>query len=76
MTMKNDEKYEEEWSCHFKIDIRNLRNFDSRAGKVSKIYTLIGCFWPKYIMFELKKYRGVIFHETRVWCKIWRKTNL
>ena len=22
--------------------------------KVSKIYTLVGCFWPKYIMFELK----------------------
>ena len=23
-------------------------------SKVSKIYTLVGCFWPKYIMFELK----------------------
>ena len=44
--------------------------------KVSKIYTLIGCFWLKYIMFELKKYRGVIFHDTREWCKIWRKTDL
>ena len=22
-----------------------------------------------------KKYRGVIFHDTREWCKIWRKTN-
>ena len=44
--------------------------------KVSKIYTLMGCFWPKYIMFELKKYRGAIFHDTRVWCKIWRKTDL
>ena len=36
----------------------------------------MGCFWPKYIMFELKKYRGAIFHDTRVWCKIWRKTDL
>ena len=27
-------------------------------------------------MFELKKYRGAIFHDTRVWCKIWRKTDL
>ena len=44
--------------------------------KVSKIYTLMGCFWPKYIMFELKKYRGVIFHDTEEWCKIWRKTDL
>ena len=41
-----------------------------------KIHTLMGCFWPKYIMFVLKKYRGVIFHDTRDWCKIWRKTDL
>ena len=45
-------------------------------SKVSKIYTLMGCFWPKYIMFEPKKYRGAIFHDTRVRCKIWRKTDL
>ena len=32
--------------------------------------------WPKYIMFELKKYRGVMFHDTEKWCKIWRKTDL
>ena len=24
-------------------------------SKISKIYTLIGCFWPKYIMFGVKK---------------------
>ena len=38
--------------------------------KVSKIYTLMGCFWPKYIMFELIKYRGVMFDGTEYWCKI------
>ena len=27
-------------------------------------------------MFELKKDRGVIFYDTRVWCKTWRKTDL
>ena len=27
-------------------------------------------------MFDLKKYRGVIFHDTEGWCKIWRKTGL
>ena len=26
-------------------------------------------------MFELKKYRGVILHDTTVWCKVWRKTD-
>ena len=30
----------------------------------------------KYLMFDLKKYRGVIFHDTEGWCKIWRKINL
>ena len=44
--------------------------------KVSKICTLMGSFWPKYKMLALKKYRGVIFHDTREWCKIWRRTDL
>ena len=44
--------------------------------EVSKIYTLTGCFWPKYIKFKLKKCRGVNFHDTREWYKIWRKTDL
>ena len=29
MGLKNDEKSEEELTCCFKIDIRNLTNFDS-----------------------------------------------
>ena len=63
-------------NCHFKIGIRNFSKFWLENVKVSKIYTLMGPFWPKYIMFELKKYRGITFHDTRVWCKIWRKTDL
>ena len=27
-TMKNDAKFEEELTCRFKIDMRNLTNFD------------------------------------------------
>ena len=27
MRMKNDAKFEEELTCHFKIDMRNLSNF-------------------------------------------------
>ena len=26
--------------------------------------------------YDLKKYRGVIFHDTEGWCKMWRKTDL
>ena len=52
------EKFDEFWSEHW---------------KVSKICTLIGSFWPKYIMFELKKYRWVIFHDTEEWWKFEEK---
>ena len=31
MTMKIDAKIEEELTCHFKIDMRNLTNFDSNT---------------------------------------------
>ena len=44
--------------------------------KISNIFTLMDWFWPKYIMFELKKYRGVMFDGTEVWCKTWRKSSL
>ena len=33
MTMKNNAKYEEELTCHFKNDMRNLTNFDSSTRK-------------------------------------------
>ena len=33
-------------------------------------------FRVKYILFELKKYRGVTFHETEEGYKIWRGINL
>ena len=60
MTPKRDAKFGEELTCRFKIDMRNLTNFDPEHSKVSKIGTLMGSFGPKY-MFELKKYRGLMF---------------
>ena len=36
MTMKNDAKFEIELTCDFKIDMRNLTNFDSRTQKSQK----------------------------------------
>ena len=36
-------------------------------------------FWSehsKYVKFDLKKYRGIIFNDTEAWCKIWRRTDL
>ena len=36
MTMENDTKFEEELTCLFKIDMRNLMNFDPGTRKSQK----------------------------------------
>ena len=36
----------------------------------------MGSFTAKYILFELKKYRGVFFHENEGGYKIWREIDL
>ena len=61
MTLKSDVKFEAKLFCCFKND-KNLVNFNSS--------TLIGPFLAKYKTFDVKKYRGVIFHETEEPCKI------
>ena len=127
MTMKNYAKFEEELTCHSKVDMRNLTNFDPSTWK-SKVFILMGSFWAKHIyivrtkkvqrsylswteqgyniqraianrfkigirnltnfdplmhsfwakykLFELRKYRGVIFHEIEEGCKNCREIDL
>ena len=41
-----------------------------------KIYTLMCYFCRKYIIFDPKKYRAVMCHNTEEWCKIWGGTDL
>ena len=53
-----------------------FNKFWSKHSKFSEIYFLMSYFWPKYIMFELKKYRRVIFYYTGEWCKTWREIDL
>ena len=55
MKMTNDEKFEEELTCQFKIDMKNFTNFDLEHSKISKICSLMGFFLTKYKMFELRK---------------------
>ena len=45
-------------------------------SKISKICVLMGWFWLKYIILQLKKYRRVMFDCTQDWYKVWRKTGL
>ena len=72
ITLENDAKFEQELTCALKHDVRNLANFDTTR----KICTLMGFFWPKYIMFDLKKYRGVMRHYTKDWYKLCRKNDM
>ena len=36
MAMKNDTKFEEELTCEFKMDMRNLTNFEPSTQKSQK----------------------------------------
>ena len=63
MALQSDTKFKEKMTCSFKYDIRNFENFHSTTQKFQN-FTSMGCFCPKYVNFELKKYGGVIFHET------------
>ena len=62
MTLKSDAKFEERLTCGLENGMRNLANFHRALGSV-KIGTLMGYFCPKQKMYELKIYRGVIFHD-------------
>ena len=72
----------EEWCKIWRENDLSVQNwheeFDKfwpKHSKISKICTLMGCFRPKYIIFELKKYRGVMFNGIEGWYKIWRETD-
>ena len=63
MTLKSDAKSKEKLTCGFKYDMSNLVSFHLTTQKSINL-TSMGYFCPRYIRFELKKYRGVIFHDT------------
>ena len=48
MTLKSDAKFEEKL----------------KHSKVSTICTMIGSYCAKYLIFDVKKCRGVVFHDT------------
>ena len=63
MTLKSDAKFKEKLTFGFNYDMKDLVNFHPITQK-SESFTLRGYFWPKCMRFELKKYRGVVFHCT------------
>ena len=73
----------EEWSKIWRgIDLsfqnwhEEFDKFWPKYLKVSKIFILMFSFWAKYILFELKEYRGVIFRGIEEGYKIWRGIDL
>ena len=77
MKLKRNTKFVEESTRRFKSRIRNLTKFEPSTQKSQKISFQWDLFeQSKYILFELKKYRGVIFHKTEDGYKIWNEIYL
>ena len=63
MALKVDTKFEGKMTCASRNDMRNLTKFYQRTFESLKIWTLIGSFYPKQKMYELKIYTGIMCHE-------------
>ena len=69
--------HEEWWKIWTGIDLsaqnwhEEFNEFWPDHSKISKICILMGCFWEKHIISELKRYRGVMSGGSENWCKIW-----
>ena len=72
MTMKNGAKCEKELTFQqCKTNMTNLTNFRWALEILKKLH-FNGLFLTKYV-FEVKKYRGIVFDDAEDWCKILRK---
>ena len=63
MVLNIDAKFEGKMTCAFKNDMRDLANFHRSMFESLKIGTLVGVFYPKQKMYELKFYRVVLYHD-------------
>ena len=59
MAQKSYQNFEENLAFCLKNDVRNLANFNASSGK-SENFHFDGLLLQKVVMFELKKYRGVV----------------
>ena len=63
MALKSDANFKEKLTSSFKYDMKDSVNFHPTNQK-SENLILMGYFFPKFMRFEQKKYRGIIFHDT------------
>ena len=57
------QKFKRNWLVVLKLTWTS-QILPEHSKSLKKIFVLIGSLWPKYILFELQKYRGVIFYDT------------
>ena len=62
MALNIDATFEGELTCAFKNDMRNFAYFHQTTFGSPKNDYLMGSFYPKQKMHELKIYRGVLRH--------------
>ena len=68
---KSIQNLKENWLMLLKMTWR-IWQILTGALQSLKVGTLIGWFFPKQKMYELKTYRGFMSHDNEEWCKIWR----
>ena len=61
-TLKRYANFEEKLTGGLKKELKNLANF-TRALESVKIGTLMGSFCPKLKRYDLKIYRGAMYHD-------------
>ena len=63
MALNIDATFEGKLTCGFINDMRNLANFQQSTFESLTIGTMMGTFYPKQKMHELKIYTGVLCHD-------------
>ena len=63
MALKIDATLDRKLTCAFENIMRNLGNFHENTEK-SKNWNLMGSFYPKQKMYELKIYRGDFCYDS------------
>ena len=76
ITMKNDANLKRNWLVISKLTSGIWRILTRALENLKNLLFSCWLLWPKYVMFELKKHRGVTFDGTVDWCRTWRKTDL
>ena len=71
MKLKKDAKLGEESTCRFKIDIRNLTNFDLSTRLLNKVYIV----WAKKVQRSYLSWHWRVMQNLKEnWLVVWEKT--